>query len=133
MLGRPQWTRILWVGALEASLVLGVFMTRLGTGDLAMARSLAFSTLVFCELFRAFAARSRKLVYWQVGAFTNLPLIAVVALSALVQVSIDHLAFARSFFRIEEMSSADTLLCLGVGLIPVTVLEVGKLLARFRR
>ena len=130
MLGRSQWTRILWVGALEASLVLTVFLAKLGGGDVALARSLAFSTLVFCELFRAFAARSRKLVYWQVGAFTNLPLIAVVVLSVLVQISIDHIEFARRFFRIEEMSSADTLLCLAVGLIPVTILEVRKLLAR---
>ena len=103
---------------------------RSARGDVAVARSLAFSTLVFCELFRAFAARSRTLVYWQVGAFTNLPLIAVVALSALVQISIDHIEFARRFFRIEEMSSADTVLCLAVGLIPVTLLELRKLLTR---
>jgi P-type Ca2+ transporter type 2C len=132
MLGRAQWIRILWVGALEAALVLTVFLAKLGGGDVALARSLAFSTLVFCELFRAFAERSRKLVYWQVGAFTNVHLIAVVALSALVQISIDHLAFARSFFRIEEMSGAETALCLAVGLIPVTVLETRKLL-RFSR
>ena len=61
MLGRFEWTRVLWVGALEASLVLTVFLAKLGEGDVARARSLAFSTLVFCELFRAFAARSRKL------------------------------------------------------------------------
>jgi Ca2+-transporting ATPase len=132
MLGRDQWTRILWVGALEAALVLTVFVVKLSTGDVAVARSLAFSTLVFCELFRAFAARSRKLVHWQVGAFTNLHLVAVVAMSVLVQVSIDHLAFARRFFRIEEMSPADTGLCLAVGLIPVTILELRKL-ARFSR
>jgi Ca2+-transporting ATPase len=132
MLGRAQWIRILWVGALEAALVLTVFLAKLGGGDVALARSLAFSTLVFCELFRAFAERSRKLVYWQVGALTNVHLIAVVAMSALVQVSLDHLAFARSFFRIEEMSGAETALCLAVGLIPVTVLETRKLL-RFSR
>jgi Ca2+-transporting ATPase len=132
MLGRAEWTRILWVGALEASLVLAVFLVELAKGDVDMARSLAFSTLVFCELFRAFAARSRRLVYWQVGAFTNLHLIAVVAMSALVQVSIDHMAFTRSFFRIEEMSGADTALCLAVGLIPVSVLELHKLLVRIR-
>jgi P-type Ca2+ transporter type 2C len=132
MLGRAEWTRILWVGALEASLVLAVFLGKLGTGDVELARSLAFSTLVFCELFRAFAARSRRLVYWQVGAFTNLHLIAVVAMSALVQVSIDHMAFTRSFFRIEEMSGAETVLCLAVGLVPVSILELHKLLVRFR-
>jgi len=133
MLGRSQWARILSVGALEAALVLTVFLAKLEGGDVALARSLAFSTLVFCELFRAFAARSRNLLYWQVGVFTNLHIVAVVALSVLVQVSIDHLAFARSFFRIEEMSTADTVLCLAVGLIPVTLLELRKLIPRLGR
>lgn len=128
MLGRSQWTRILLVGALEAAIVLTVFLSKLGGGDVALARSFAFSTLVFCELFRAFAARSRNLVYWQVGAFTNVHLIAVVALSALVQISLGHMAFARSFFRILAMSGPDTALCLALGLIPVSVLELGKLL-----
>jgi Ca2+-transporting ATPase len=132
MLGRSQWTRILWVGALEASVVLAVFFAKLEDGDVAHARSFAFSTLVFCELFRAFAARSRRLVYWQVGAFSNVHLIGVVGLSALVQISLGNMAFARSFFRIHAMSGADTVLCLALGLIPVTVLELTKLLRRER-
>ena len=130
MLGRAQWTRILWVGALEAVLVLAVFLVKLEGGDIGVARSFAFSTLVFCELFRAFAARSRSLIYWQVGAFTNLHLIAVVALSALVQVSLGHVPFARSFLRIEALAGADIALCIGVGLVPVTVMEIAKLLQK---
>jgi P-type Ca2+ transporter type 2C len=133
MLGRSQWTRIVWVGVLEAGVVLGVFLAKLGDADVAEARSFAFSTVVFCELFRAFAARSRRLVYWQVGALTNVPLIAVVAFSALVQVSLGHMAFTRSFLRVHAMSATDTALCLALGLIPVTVLELTKLLPRARR
>lgn len=68
MLGRRQWTRILWVGVLEAAVVLAVFLAKLRTTDAVEARTFAFSTLVFCELFRSFAARSRRLVFWQVGA-----------------------------------------------------------------
>ncbi len=128
MLGRSQWTRILWVGALEAGVVLSVFFAKLDGRDAVLARSLAFSTLVFCELFRAFAARSRRLLYWQVGAFTNVHLIAVVALSALVQVSLGDMAFTRGFFRIQALSGAEIGLCLALGLIPVTVLELNKLL-----
>jgi Ca2+-transporting ATPase len=130
MLGRSQWARILWVGAFEASIVLAVFVAKLRGGDAEVARSFAFSTLVFCELLRAFAARSRRLVYWQVGAFTNVHLIAVVALSAMVQVALSHMALTRSLFRLHAMSAADNGLCLVLGLVPVTVLELGKLLRR---
>lgn len=37
---------------------------------------LAFSVLVFAELFRAFAARSTTRLFWEVGAFTNIRLVA---------------------------------------------------------
>lgn len=130
MLGRSQWARILGIGALEAGVVLTVFVWRLGTTSVVEARSLAFSTLVFCELFRAFAARSRYLAHWQVGAFTNLHLIGVVALCALAQVSLGYLPFARSFLGIEQLSAADTALALALGLIPATLLELRKLLGR---
>jgi Ca2+-transporting ATPase len=128
MLGRSQWARILLVGAIEAAVVLGVFVTHLGAGDPSLARSLAFSTLVFCELFRAFAARSKTLLYWQVGVFTNVHLIAVVALSALLQIALGHLAFARGFFRVVALSGPETALCLALGLVPVSLMEIGKLL-----
>ncbi|MCM2256018.1 MAG: cation-translocating P-type ATPase, partial [Vicinamibacteria bacterium] len=70
ILGRPEWTRIGLIAMVEAGVVLSVFLTRLEAGTVAEARSFAFSTLVFCELFRAFAARSRALTFWQVGTFT---------------------------------------------------------------
>jgi Cation transporting ATPase, C-terminus len=130
ILGRSQWVRIGWVGALEASVVLSVFVAKLNAADVTEARGFAFSTLVFCEVFRAFAARSRRLVHWQVGAFTNIPLLAVVALCAVVQASLGHVPFARDFFRMRAMSAPGTGLCMALGLIPVTVLEVGKLLRR---
>src|SRR5262249_30999742 len=85
MLGALQWRRILAISLVEAGVVLATFSWMLRHGGLLPARGLAFSTLVFCELFRAFAARSPRLLYWQVGAFSNLPLVAVVVVSALLQ------------------------------------------------
>jgi P-type Ca2+ transporter type 2C len=128
LLGRSQWAKVLWVGALEAALVLTVFALELGEKGVVEARSFAFSTLVFCELFRALAARSRRLVYWQVGALTNVPLVAVVALSTLVQIGLGQVPLLAGLFKIHPMSVGDLVLCLALGLVPVTVLEVGKLL-----
>jgi Ca2+-transporting ATPase len=130
MLGRAQWRRVLRVGLLEASVVLATFGWELRSGELAHARGVAFSTLVFCELFRAFAARSPRLVYWQVGVFTNVHLLAVVALSAALQFMLPYVPFAHDLLGLEGMSPADSGLALGLGLVPVTVLEVGKLLRR---
>jgi Ca2+-transporting ATPase len=133
MLGRPQWRFIVITGVLEATVTLSVFVSVLIARDLAAARNLAFSTLVFCELFRAFAARSTTRVFWEVGAFTNVRLLAVVACSALFQLEIHHIPATQEIFDIQPLSAWDCAVTLLVALVPVTAIEVGKLLARWRR
>ncbi len=133
MLGRPQWRFIVITGVLEATVTLSVFVSVLIARDLAAARNLAFSTLVFCELFRAFAARSTTRVFWEVGAFTNVRLLAVVACSALFQLGIHHIPATQTIFDTQPLSAVDGAVTLLVALIPVTAIEVGKLVARWRR
>ncbi len=127
--GAREWRRIGAISLLEGSLVLATFATMLGAG-LERARGCAFFTLVFCEVLRAFAARSPQLVHWHVGALTNLPLLGVVAASILLQMALPHLAPTRERFDLGSISPLDTLVCLALGLIPVTVLELAKLRRR---
>jgi len=127
MLAGPQWTLIACVGLLEASITLGVFVWALEARDLVEARNLAFSTLVFGELFRAFAARSPQRLFWQVGIFTNLRLLGVVLLSVFVQIGLHHVPWAQSVFRIGSLPFNDCLLVVALGLIPGTTLELTKL------
>jgi Ca2+-transporting ATPase len=132
MLGPAQWRVILRIGALEGSAVLGVFAWGLRTGTVFEARSLAFATIVFAELFRAFAARSDTRIFWSVGAFTNLRLLGVVLVSALAQVAIHQAAPSQAFFGIGRLSAAQWALTVAVALVPVTVIEISKL-SRSRR
>jgi Ca2+-transporting ATPase len=131
MLGRTEWRFIVTTGLLQAALTLGVFVWALNARDLAHARNLAFSVLVFGELFRAFAARSTTRLFWEVGAFTNLRLLGVVVVSVLLQLGIHHIPAAQALFEIGALSSADCVLTLGVALGPVTVIELSKLVRRW--
>lgn len=133
ILGRPEWTWILVTGALQAVATLGVFAWALQRRDLAEARNLAFSVIVFAELFRSFASRSRTKLFWEVGAFSNLTLVGVVAVSVLIQLGIHHIPATQALFQIGEISLADCGLGLAVGLFPVTVLELSKLVRRALR
>jgi P-type Ca2+ transporter type 2C len=132
MLGRPEWRFIVATGLLQAATTLGVFVWALNARDLIEARNLAFSVLVFGELFRAFAARSTTRVFWEVGAFTNLRLLAVVVFSVLMQLAIHHIPAAQMLFEIGPLSLADCALTLLVALVPVTVIEVWKLVRRWK-
>lgn len=133
MLGHREWRKIAVVGALEAAVVLGVFRWALGARDLDEARYLAFSTLVFSELFRAFAARSAQRVLWEIGPLSNLRLVAVVALSASAQLVIPYLPLTERLFRIRALEVEKLAVAIGVGLVPVTLMELGKLATRFAR
>jgi Ca2+-transporting ATPase len=130
MLGRAEWINVAWTGALQATVTLGVFVWALRDRDVAEARNLAFTTLVFGELFRAFASRSATRLFWEVGAFTNLRLLGVVVLSVLVQIGIHHIAPLEAVFQIRDLPLEDCALTLLLGLIPVTALELTKLLRR---
>jgi Ca2+-transporting ATPase len=131
MLGRAEWRFIITTGLLQAAATLGVFVWALDARDLSEARNLAFSVLVFGELFRAFAARSTTRVFWEVGPFTNVRLLAVVAFSVMMQLGIHHIPAAQTVFEIGPLSAADCVLTLVVAIGPVTVIEVGKLVRRW--
>jgi P-type Ca2+ transporter type 2C len=131
MLGRAEWRFIITTGLLQATATLAVFVWALSARDLSEARNLAFSVLVFGELFRAFAARSTTRVFWEVGAFTNVRLLAVVVFSVLMQLGIHHIPAAQAVFDIGPLSAADCLLTLLVASGPVTVIEVAKLVRRW--
>jgi P-type Ca2+ transporter type 2C len=133
MLARAEWKLVAATGVLEATVTLGVFVWALGARDVITARSLAFSVLVFAELFRAFAARSRDRLFLEVGALTNVPLVAVVLCSMLLQIAVLQLPWARGVFQLGAVSGAELGLALALGLVPVTVLELVKLLRRSRR
>lgn len=130
MLGRPEWLNVAWTGLLQAATTLTVFVWALRCRSLVEARNLAFSVIVFAELFRAFASRSTTRVFWEVGVITNVRLLGVVVLSAIVQIAIHHVPAMQALFQIGDLSLADCGFSVGAGLVPVTVLEISKLLRR---
>ncbi|WNG51458.1 cation-translocating P-type ATPase [Archangium minus] len=133
MLGRSQWHHILLMGALEVAVVMGVFVWTDPVEHVERARALAFSTLVFAELMRAFAARSATRIFWEVGPLTNRLLLGVVLFSAGLQLAIYELPAARALFGLGELHLWELGLAFALGLIPATVLEVSKLVRRWKR
>ena len=91
-----MWVGILWVGAVMAVVTLLALDLRLpggivgGTGNVDEARTMAFTTLVFAQLFNCFNARSdRRSAFHRL--FTNRLLWGAIALSALLQVAVVQL------------------------------------------
>ena len=130
MLGREQWWFIVSTGLLEAAATLSVFVWALHGRSLGEARNLAFSVLVFGELFRAFAARSTTRLFWEVGPSTNGWLLGVVVVSVLLQLAIHYVPATQATFEIGPLPAADFALTLLVAMTPVTAIELAKLWRR---
>lgn len=132
ILGRSQWRRIIAIGLLEAVMVLSVFVWTLSDRNLLEARNLAFSTLVFSELFRAFSARSNTLPFWEVGILSNMKLFGIIMVSAVVQIAIHHIPATQTLFAIGEMDLGDSVFCVAMGLVTLTISEAYKVFTRWR-
>jgi Ca2+-transporting ATPase len=130
ILGHSQWGHIVLTGLLQAGAALGVFVWALELRGHNEARNLAFSALVFGELLRAFAARSTTRTFWEVGAFSNFRLVGVVGLSFFMQLAIHQMPATQELFQIGPLSPGDWTLTVLVGLLPVTVLELQKVVRR---
>ena len=130
ILGRTEWTNILLTGGLQGAVTLGMFGWALHARALAVARDLAFSSLVFGELFRSFAARNRTRTLWSLGPFTNRWLLLVVGVSVLAQLALPYLPATRRLFQMDALGAVDQVRALAAGLVVVTVLEIKKWLAR---
>jgi Ca2+-transporting ATPase len=117
---------MMFTGALTGGVAFAVYLHVLNTGTVEMARSSAFTVLVFAELLRSFGARSETKPVWRISLFTNLNLVGVVALSFGLQLWSQHNTTLGGFLKISPMSVADCFVLLALGAIPLAVLELAK-------
>ncbi len=132
MLSWSLGSTVIGQGVLLATVGLAAFwLSYKQESDLDQARTITFSVVVFAELFRALAARSQTLTFWQLGLSTNLYVVAAVAISGLLQVGIVTLPFTRSIFEARPHTPWEWGLLLVLALTPVTVIELVKLGRQF--
>jgi Ca2+-transporting ATPase len=82
--------------------------------DLALARTMAFSTLVFCQLFHVYDCRSEILTIFELGLFSNKYLLLATGCSALMQLAVIYVPWLRDVFATVPMSALDWLIVLTV-------------------
>jgi Ca2+-transporting ATPase len=120
---------ILYHGALITTVGVAAFAFSYGRDqDLARARTTTFCTVAFTQLFFSFACRSQRYTLLELGPFSNPYLFGAIAASALLQFTVVTLPLTHPVFDVPASPGADWLYILPLALMPVTVIEVGKLL-----
>lgn len=124
---RNFYHEMTFVGLLTSILTLAVYGYSLKNEDEITARTHAFSFLVFAELFRSFACRSEHKTFFQMGLNSNLYHLAAVAIPISFQIVLHHSEFFRGIFKVNEISWTDCFVMFALTLIPVTIIEVKKI------
>ena len=130
-----MWVGIVWVGAVMAVVTLVALDLRLpggivgGGGNVDEARTMAFTTLVFAQLFNCFNARSDRTSAFH-RVFTNRYLWGAIALSALLQAAVVELPFLNDPFGTTGLGLDEWLICIGLASMVLWADEGKKLVER---
>jgi Ca2+-transporting ATPase len=93
-----------------------------------LARTAAFATIAFAQLLFSFGCRSQKYTMPQLGFFTNRWLIAAIAVSFLLQLTVLITPWLRPLFKVEPGLGSYWLVIALLALLPVTFVEVEKII-----
>lgn len=121
---------ILWHGLLIAGVcLLGFWLTLQSGTDIPVvhAQTVTFCIAAFSQLFYAFACRSQTHSMPEIGLLTNPQLLGAILISALLQFAVVTLPGGDHVFETTPLSAAEWMRILVLSVIPVTVIEVTKL------
>jgi len=133
---RRMWFGIFFVGAIMAAGTLLVLDASLpdglieGTGTIRYAQTMAFTTLVFFQLFNVFNARSDERSAFR-GLFHNRWLWSAVALSVALQVAVIYVPVLQNAFSTVRLGGSDWLRCVAVASSVLWLRELSKLGTRW--
>jgi Ca2+-transporting ATPase len=94
------------------------------------ARTVAFCIACYSQMFFAFGCRSEQLTFPQLGVFSNVSMLAAIALSGLLQLGTVLLPAGRAVFQTTAVTPQQWALIVLLSLLPVTVLECLKFFQR---
>ena len=129
---------IIWQGVLLAGCTLAAFAIAMrwygADGDgLPHAVTVAFMTLALAQVFHTFNARSRTRSAFTSRLFTNGWLWGAILICVLLQLAAVYVPFLREVLRTVPLAAADWGLVAVGSLAPVAVVELVKLVPRWRR
>jgi len=137
VINREMWLGFGLIGLVMALVSLTVMDIALpggivsGEKDMVFAQTLAFTTLVFCQLFNVFNARSDDASAFHF-LFSNGLLWGAVGVSVALQVAVVYVPFLNAAFGTTPLGWQDWALCIGMASLVLWVDEVRKLILRAR-
>jgi Ca2+-transporting ATPase len=119
-------------GVMLSAIALGAFAYSLYGlhQEVEQARAVAFTVMVIAQLVHAFNCRSERWSLFQVGLWTNRPLLLAVSLSFGIQVIVLTVPAVATIFKVVPLPIEDWALMGAMGILPFFLMELTKALRR---
>jgi Ca2+-transporting ATPase len=133
-----SWRTALVVGSAGVliALVVGAayWLTYQGIDDrLPLARTVAFFLISFSQLLYAVSCRSQSRTMPELGLFSNPYVLGAILVSVILQVGVLAGSSTKTLFNVVDLSFQQVITIAALALLPVTVIEMAKLIRLRRR
>ena len=125
---------VIWIGLVMGLTALGVGLLYRDSANPADNhwQTMIFTALAFMQMGQALASRSTQASLVSLGLRSNPVLLGLVVITAVLQLIILYVPFFDQFFQITPLSAVDLLLCVGLGVGMLLLIELEKAWLRSR-
>ncbi|NOT95662.1 MAG: calcium-translocating P-type ATPase, PMCA-type [Nitrospira sp.] len=120
-----MWQDILWIGLLMGGVTLVTQAWAYRTGH-AHWQTMVFTVLTLSQMGNVLALRSERASFFQLGPWSNLPLLGAVALTFVLQMATIYIPALNPIFKTEPLDFEELLLCLALSSIVFIAVEIEK-------
>jgi Ca2+-transporting ATPase len=124
-----MWQHMLWVGLLMGGVSLFTQAWALHSGS-AHWQTMVFTVLCLSQMGHVLAIRSEKESLFKIGIFSNLFLLAAVALTFVLQMATIYVPLLQPIFKTEALSAEELVLCIALSAVVFVAVEIEKWLVR---
>jgi Ca2+-transporting ATPase len=123
---------VIWVGTVMGLVALGVgaYYYGLNSAEGGRWQTMIFTILAFMQMGQALASRSTHVSIFSLGLLSNPVLLGLVLLTAVLQLTVLYIPFFDQFFQITPLTLVELLICVGLGVVMLLLIEGEKALLR---
>ena len=120
-----MWQDILWIGLLMGGVALVTQAWAYRTGH-AHWQTMVFTVLTLSQMGNVLALRSERASFFQLGPWSNLPLLGAVVLTFVLQMATIYIPALNPIFKTEPLDLDELLLCLALSSLVFIAVEIEK-------
>ena len=124
-----MWQHIIWVGLFIGGLSIAAMAWAISR-EVPYWQTVVFTVLTVSQLFHSLAVRSERASLFSIGLFSNLPMLAAVLLTLLLQLAVIYLPALNDIFHTQPLPMFDLVICLLLSSLVLVAVEIEKWLVR---